>query len=68
MDDFIKSCVFDMMPIVNIWEAAKYNAPGLIAHESCQAEGALMEIPDFGDAPRDKAFLEDHLMEVNAGL
>ncbi len=68
MDDFIKSCVFDMMPIVNIWEAAKYNAPGLVAHESTLADGVRIEVPDFGAPPADCTFLEDHLMEVNEGL
>ena len=68
MDDFIKSVVFEMMPIVNVWEAAKYNAPGLIAHESSKAEGAIMEIPDFGTPPTGSVMLEDHLMEVNEGL
>lgn len=68
MDDFIKSCVFELMPIVNAWEAAKYNAPGLIAHESSQAEGKLLPVPDFGDPPSDRPKLADHLIETNQGL
>jgi hypothetical protein len=35
----------------NVWQAARYLAPGLIAHESAMQGGVLMDVPDFGDAP-----------------
>ena len=35
----------------HVWMAARYCAPGIVAHESVRREGQLMEIPDFGDAP-----------------
>ncbi len=53
MDDFIKGCVRGKIPPNNVWEAARYNIPGLIAHESCMKEGERLSIPDFGEAPVD---------------
>ncbi len=68
VDDFVKSCVFKLLPPVNVWEAAKYTAPGLVAHESSLQEGALMEVPDYGEAPAEMPRLEDQLTETNQGL
>jgi len=35
----------------NPWAAARYNLPGLIAHQSALNGGTLMDIPDPGDPP-----------------
>jgi predicted dehydrogenase len=47
-DDFVKACVTGKTPPVNVWMAARYTVPGIIAHESSLQGGALLEIPDFG--------------------
>ena len=51
VDDFVKACVNETTPAINVWEAARYALPGVVAHESSKQGGKLLEIPDFGDAP-----------------
>jgi hypothetical protein len=51
VDDFVKACVSGKTPPNNVWQAARYAIPGVIAHESALQNGALLEIPDPGDAP-----------------
>ncbi len=51
VDDFVRACVTGGIPPNNIWQAARYAVPGIIAHESAVRGGELLEIPDFGDAP-----------------
>lgn len=51
VDDFVKACVSGGQPPNNAWQAARYLAPGLVAHESALQGGVLLEIPDFGDPP-----------------
>lgn len=46
-DDFITAVVEGKRPTVSIWEAARYNAPGIVAHESSKREGETLSIPDF---------------------
>jgi hypothetical protein len=53
VDDFVMACVRGVQPPNNVWQAARYTIPGIIAHESAVRGGALLEVPDFGDAPRD---------------
>ena len=51
VDDFVKACAGATLPPNNVWMAARYCLPGLIAHESALRNGALLEIPDCGDPP-----------------
>lgn len=51
VDDFVRACVERQQPPNNVWMAARYCLPGLIAHESAQRGGALLEIPDMGEPP-----------------
>jgi hypothetical protein len=51
VNDFITCVENNLMPPNNVWQAARYMIPGLIAHESALNGGKLMEIPDFGPAP-----------------
>jgi len=51
VDDFLKACTSGKLPPVNVWTAAKYCAPGLVAHESAKREGELLPVPDLGSAP-----------------
>ncbi|MGF1484082.1 MAG: Gfo/Idh/MocA family protein [Opitutales bacterium] len=59
MDDFVKACVHGKTPPNNVWDASRFNAPGLVAHESCLKDGERLPVPDFGMAPTDS------LLDVN---
>jgi len=50
--EFITACISGQTPPNNVWQAARYLAPGLIAHESAMAGGAWLTVPDFGDPPQ----------------
>lgn len=52
IDDFCTAVSEGAMPYVNAWRAARFTIPGLIAHESAKQGGVLMDIPDFGEAPK----------------
>lgn len=51
VDDFVRSCVEGTLPPNNVWQAARYMAPGLVAHESAKREGEVLQVPDFGEPP-----------------
>jgi predicted dehydrogenase len=51
VDDFVRACVEGAQPPNNVWMAARYCVPGLIAHESARQGGVLLEVPDFGPGP-----------------
>ena len=51
VDDFVHACVTGNQPPNNVWQAARYLIPGLVAHESAKQDGKLLEVPDLGDAP-----------------
>ncbi len=46
--DFVTACVTGERPRNNVWDAARYLIPGLVAHESALQGGTLMEVPDLG--------------------
>jgi len=48
VDDFVTACVNGTTPPNNVWQAARYFVPGVIAHESAQRGGELLEVPDWG--------------------
>jgi predicted dehydrogenase len=54
VDDFVIALDSNKLPPNNVWEAAKYSAPGIVAHESAKREGEMLEIPDFGSVPGTK--------------
>ena len=49
--EFVDAIAHDRMPAVNVWEAARYTAPGVMAHKSALKDGEVLEVPDWGDAP-----------------
>lgn len=53
IDDFCRAVETGKLSPTNIWEVARYNLPGLIAHQSALQGGAVMEVPDLGDPPAD---------------
>ncbi len=51
--DFVTACVTGQLPPNNVWQAARYLLPGLVGHLSALQGGALLEVPDLGDPPRE---------------
>lgn len=57
VDDFVKAVTQLRLPPNNAWNAAKYCAPGLIAHESAKKDGEVLNIPDFGSPDKKYQFI-----------
>lgn len=51
VDDFVRACVSGKQPPNNVWQAARYLIPGLIAHDSAMQAGVRLEVPDLGSGP-----------------
>lgn len=49
--EFVDAVAHDRIPAINVWEAARYTAAGVMAHQSCLRDGELLDVPDWGDAP-----------------
>ncbi len=49
--EFVDAVAHDRIPAINVWEAVRYMAPGVMAHKSALRDGELLEVPDWGDAP-----------------
>lgn len=45
--EFIDAIVNDREPMVNVYEAIAYTAPGIVAHQSALKNGEHLAIPDF---------------------
>lgn len=52
-NEFAVACATRTLPPNNVWQAARYTVPGIVAHESAMRGGELLPIPDFGDPPKD---------------
>ncbi len=63
-DDFVRACLTGALPPNHIWAAARYNLPGLVAHESALRDGALLDVPDLGDAPAGSRYVEHDLAKL----
>lgn len=50
-DDFVQAVKTGQPPPVNAWVAARFTLPGIVAMDSAKADGARLDIPDFGNAP-----------------
>ncbi len=61
VDDFVRSLAAGALPPNHVWAAARYNLPGIIAHESALRDGELMSVPDLGPPPAHSRLLEDLL-------
>jgi predicted dehydrogenase len=46
--EFVSSVVEDRQPMINVWEAVRYMAPGVMAHKSALRDGELLDVPDWG--------------------
>lgn len=51
VDDFCQAVVTGKLSPTNAWQAARYNIPGLVAHQSAMLGGVTLDVPDLGDPP-----------------
>ncbi len=58
IDDFCRPYYTGKLSPTNIWEVARWNIPGLVAHESALNGGVPMEVPDLGNPPEDWEVLD----------
>ena len=47
-NEFVQACAEAIPPPNNVWMAARYTVPGIVAHESAMRGGELLPVPDFG--------------------
>lgn len=47
--EFIDALLNNRQPVVNVYEALAYTAPGIVGHQSALKNGEYMKIPDFDD-------------------
>jgi len=63
-DDFVRACLRGQHPQLNVWTAARFCAPGIIAHESAKRGGECLPIPHLGDVPAGLTLMD---IEVEEG-
>lgn len=49
--EFVDAVADERTPTINVWEAVRYMAAGVMAHQSALRDGELLDVPDWGDAP-----------------
>jgi hypothetical protein len=49
--EFVSAVAANRLPAINAWEAVRYMAAGVMAHQSALRDGELLAVPDWGDAP-----------------
>lgn len=49
--EFVDAVAHDRVPAINVWEAVRYMAAGVTAHQSALRDGEIIAVPDWGDAP-----------------
>ena len=59
VDDFCRAYDTGKLSPTNIWNAARYNIPGLMAHQSALNGGQVMDVIDLGNPPEDWEVLDD---------
>ncbi|MBR2930311.1 MAG: Gfo/Idh/MocA family oxidoreductase [Clostridia bacterium] len=63
IDDFCRAFETGKLSPTNIWAVARFNIPGLVAHESALLGGVPLEVPDLGDPPSDWPVLDYRTMD-----
>jgi len=58
IDDFCRAYATGKLSPTNIWQVARWNIPGLLAHQSAMAGGKIMDVIDLGDPPADWEVLD----------
>lgn len=51
VDDFCQAYMTGKLSPTNAWQAARYNLPGLTAHQSAMQGGVTLDVPDCGNPP-----------------
>ena len=59
IDDFCRAYETGKLSPTNIWAVARYNLPGLIAHQSALNRNIAIDVPDLGNPPEDWEVLPD---------
>jgi len=49
--EFVDSLANRRTPAINAWTAARFFAPGVIAHKSAMKDGETLKVPDWGNPP-----------------
>lgn len=49
--EFVDAIAQARTPAINVWEAARYMAAGVMAHQSALRDGERLSVPDWGDPP-----------------
>jgi predicted dehydrogenase len=49
--EFVSAVRDRRQPRMNVWEAVRATAPGLVAHQSAMRGGERLSVPDWGDPP-----------------
>ena len=68
IDDFCRAYETGKLSPCNIWQVARFNIPGLMAHQSALQNGKAMDVIDLGDPPADWEVLTEETMEPYAPL
>ncbi|MBR6792904.1 MAG: Gfo/Idh/MocA family oxidoreductase [Clostridia bacterium] len=53
IDDFMRAYETGKLSPTNIWQVARFNIPGLMAHQSALQGGKPIDVIDLGDPPAD---------------
>ena len=46
--EFVEAVAGDRQPAINVWQAVRYMAMGVMAHKSAMRDGETLEVPDWG--------------------
>lgn len=49
--EFVDAIAHNRRPAIHAWEAVRYMAPGVIAHQSALRDGEILPVPDWGSPP-----------------
>lgn len=58
IDDFCRAYYTGKLSPTNIWQVARWNIPGLLAHQSAIQGGKVIDVIDLGDEPADWEILD----------
>ncbi len=54
VNEFVDAVAHGRTPAINVCEAVRYMAPGVMAHKSAVRDGEWLDVPDWGDAPAER--------------
>ena len=57
-DEFVRAVATNRRPHNHVWGAIKYCAPGIVAWESIQQNGAWLDVPAFGEPSDEREALD----------